>query len=74
MEAVDLELPGVDEPSAVAGEGGRPRVTCRLCGRPLHGREARLWGLGPDCRAKLALRQAPRPPERPVEQDPLPGV
>ncbi|GAB2874651.1 DUF6011 domain-containing protein [Streptomyces mayteni] len=63
-----LEFPGEDDRA-----DGRPRVTCRLCGRPLHDREARLWGLGPDCRAKLALRQAPRPPERPVEQDPLPG-
>lgn len=71
MDVVDLELPGVAEPPSA---DGRPRVACRLCGRPLHDREARLWGLGPDCRAKLALRTAPRPPEHPVEQDPLPGV
>ncbi|KAB8160206.1 hypothetical protein FH609_014610 [Streptomyces sp. 3MP-14] len=55
-------------------ERRRPPVHCRLCGRPLRDREARTWGLGPECRAKLALRAAPRPPEHPVEQDPLPGV
>jgi hypothetical protein len=64
-----LALPGE------APDGDRPRVVvCRLCGRPLRDREARLWGLGPECRAKLALRTAPRPPGHPVEQDPLPGT
>ncbi|WP_062216367.1 DUF6011 domain-containing protein [Streptomyces sp. NBRC 109706] len=55
-------------------ERRRPPVHCRLCGRPLRDREARTWGLGPECRAKLALRTAPPPPERPVDQDPLPGL
>ncbi len=53
---------------------GRRRVTCRLCGRPLTGREARLWGLGDGCRAKLAERGAPRPPRAEVDQDMLPGL
>ncbi|WP_435837662.1 DUF6011 domain-containing protein [Streptantibioticus parmotrematis] len=53
---------------------GRRRVTCRVCGRPLHGRQARLWGLGDDCRAKLAQRAAPRPPVHEADQDPLPGL
>ncbi|PWI44549.1 DUF6011 domain-containing protein [Streptomyces sp. ICBB 8177] len=53
---------------------GRRRVTCRVCGRPLHGRQARLWGLGDDCRAKLAQRTAPRPPAHEADQDPLPGL
>ncbi|GAA1877841.1 DUF6011 domain-containing protein [Streptantibioticus ferralitis] len=54
-------------------EEGR-RVTCRLCGRPLTGREARLWGLGDGCRAKLAERSAPRPARGDVDQDALPGL
>ncbi|MEU5024701.1 MULTISPECIES: DUF6011 domain-containing protein [Streptomyces] len=63
-------LPGlVEEPSAP-----RRRVTCRMCGRPLRGREARLWGLGDECRAKLAVRSAPRPPAHDVEQETLPGI
>ncbi|MFI1336000.1 DUF6011 domain-containing protein [Streptomyces sp. NPDC020845] len=65
-----ITLPGlVEEPSAP-----RRRVTCRMCGRPLRGREARLWGLGDECRAKLAVRSAPRPPARDVEQEMLPGI
>ncbi|MEU1663607.1 DUF6011 domain-containing protein [Streptomyces sparsogenes] len=62
-------LPGLDQPAA-----GRPRVTCRMCGRPLRGREARMWGLGEDCRDKLAVRTAPRPAASEVEQETLPGV
>ena len=70
MAATDpAPLPGFDEPAA-----GRSRVTCRMCGRPLRGREARMWGLGEDCRAKLAMRAAPRPPAHEVEQDTLPGA
>ncbi|MCQ4084514.1 DUF6011 domain-containing protein [Streptomyces sp. RB6PN25] len=53
---------------------GRRRVTCALCGRPLTGREARLWGLGDGCRAKLAERTAPQPGRFDVEQDTIPGV
>lgn len=60
-------LPGFDEPVA-----GRSRVSCRMRGRPLRGREARMWGLGEDCRAKLAMRTAPKPPTHEVEQDTLP--
>jgi hypothetical protein len=53
---------------------GPRRVYCRLCGRPLRGREARLWGLGDDCRAKLQERSAPKPGRHEVEQETLPGV
>ncbi|MEV1006662.1 DUF6011 domain-containing protein [Streptomyces sp. NPDC049881] len=65
-----------DEPALLPlPDGGRrPPVTCRLCGRRLYGREARMWGLGPECRAKLAVRVAPLPPEHPVEQETLPGT
>lgn len=52
----------------------RRRVTCRMCGRPLRDREARMWGLGPECRGKLDPRIAPTPPAHEVEQDPLPGL
>lgn len=31
-----------------------------------------MWGLGEDCRAKLAMRTAPKPPTHEVEQDTLP--
>ncbi|MEU1787074.1 DUF6011 domain-containing protein [Streptomyces sparsogenes] len=61
-------LPGFDEPAA-----GRSRITCRMCGRPLRGSKARMWGLGEDCRGKLEMRSAPRPPEHEVEQETLPG-
>ncbi|UNZ22188.1 hypothetical protein HC362_29410 [Streptomyces sp. 891-h] len=60
-------LPG-SEP--VAGR----RVLCRMCGQPLRDRASRLWGLGPDCRHKLALRTAPTPPPQEVDQDALPGL
>jgi hypothetical protein len=64
-------LPGVPP----AGEGEpRRRVECAVCGRPLRDATARLWGLGEGCRAKLALRAAPRPPDPGVDQDPLPGL
>ena len=53
--------------------GGR-RVLCRMCGQPLRDRASRVWGLGPDCRHKLALRTAPAPPLGEVAQDPLPGL
>lgn len=59
-------LPGLDEPLA-----GRRRVTCRVCGRPLVGRLARLWGLGDDCRAKLQGRVGPGLGGFEVEQDGL---
>jgi hypothetical protein len=65
-------------PPLPLAEGDEPeewrRVNCRVCGRPLTGREARLWGLGDGCRAKLAERGAPRPPRTEVEQDMLPGL
>ncbi|MDG9706450.1 DUF6011 domain-containing protein [Streptomyces sp. DH37] len=63
-------LPGAPEPS---GED-RPRVTCRMCGRPLRDRQARLWGLGVECREKLAVRSAPVPRHWEVEQEALPGM
>lgn len=50
------------------------RVLCRMCGQPLRDRASRMWGLGPDCRHKLALRSAPVPPLHEVDQDTLPGV
>ncbi|MBO8195966.1 hypothetical protein ITI46_30610 [Streptomyces oryzae] len=50
------------------------RVLCRMCGQPLRDRASRLWGLGPDCRHKLAVRTAPTPPQREVDQDTLPGL
>ncbi|MEU7240285.1 DUF6011 domain-containing protein [Streptomyces sparsogenes] len=62
-------LPGLDAPAA-----GRSRITCRMCGRPLRGREARMWGLGEGCRDKLRVRTAPLPPEHQVEQETLPGA
>ncbi|MGY1453865.1 DUF6011 domain-containing protein [Streptomyces sp. SS8] len=64
-------LPGSPEPP---GEGGRPRVTCRMCGRPLRDRQARLWGLGVECREKLAVRTAPVPGRWEVAQEALPGL
>ncbi|CAM2964620.1 DUF6011 domain-containing protein [Streptomyces albus] len=66
-EAESAVLPGGE---ATPGR----RVLCRMCGQPLRDRASRLWGLGPDCRHKLALRTAPPPPVRDVEQDPLPGL
>lgn len=65
--APESELPG-SEP--VTGR----RVLCRMCGQPLRDRASRIWGLGPDCRGKLALRTAPAPPRDEVPQDPLPGM
>lgn len=70
LTAPSAALPGLGEEPLAA----RRRVTCRMCGRPLRGREARLWGLGDECRAKLAMRGAPKPPAHDVEQDTLPGV
>ncbi len=63
-------------PDLALDEGAerRPRVTCRLCGRPLRGREARMRGLGDGCRDKLMERAAPRPPAHEVDQDALPGL
>ncbi|MBO8188569.1 hypothetical protein JW592_24310 [Streptomyces sp. DW4-2] len=65
-----------DEPTVLPGSepvSGR-RVLCRMCGQPLRDRASRLWGLGPDCRHKLALRTAPAPPSQEVDQDALPGL
>ncbi|NSC20405.1 hypothetical protein FM076_03900 [Streptomyces albus subsp. chlorinus] len=56
------------------GRAARGRVVCRMCGQPLRDRASRLWGLGPDCRHKLAVRTAPVPPAHEVEQDTLPGL
>lgn len=53
---------------------GQSAVRCRMCGRPLTDPAARRWGLGDDCRAKLAERSAPRPGGFVVEQEALPGV
>ncbi|GAA3477807.1 MULTISPECIES: DUF6011 domain-containing protein [Streptomyces] len=66
----DIEAPA--EPDRATGR--RP-VRCRLCGRPLTGRESRRTGLGPACDAKLHPA-APdiRTRRHEVEQDPLPGT
>jgi len=60
-------------PGAEPAPGTR-HVTCRGCGQPLRDRVSRMWGLGPDCRAKYALRTAPAPPAHEVDQEPLPGL
>lgn len=70
MTADPAPLPGLDDEPVE----GRSRVTCRMCGRPLRGRQARMWGLGEDCREELRIRTAPQPAEREVEQETLPGV
>jgi len=51
-----------------------PAVRCRMCGHLLHDRASRLWGLGPDCRARLRLRTARDPGVFEVEQDTIPGT
>ncbi|MDK1474296.1 DUF6011 domain-containing protein [Streptomyces sp. 549] len=61
-------------PDTAGEDDGPPGVQCRLCGRPLHGHDARRWGMGKGCRRKLRLRAAPRPPAFDVEQDTLPGL
>lgn len=66
-----------DDPLTLPGSGQAPgnrHVTCRACGQPLRDRVSRMWGLGPDCRAKYALRTAPAPPAHEVAQDTLPGL
>ncbi|WP_344322691.1 DUF6011 domain-containing protein [Streptomyces macrosporus] len=63
-------LPDAPEPPPE----GRPPVLCRMCGRPLRDRQARLWGLGPECREKLAVRSAPRTAGWDVAQETLPGL
>lgn len=65
-------LPGLATTAELAA--GRRVVRCGMCGRPLTGREARLRGLGEDCRHKLGERTAPGPGRFDVEQDTLPGV
>lgn len=75
MPADPLPLPGLLLPldtEPPPAEGLR-RVLCSVCGAPLTGREARWWGMGRDCRAKLGLRTGPRPPEQDCEQDGLFG-
>lgn len=72
-------LPGPGEGTGTLGDtgdlsAGHGTVRCRVCGRPLRGRQARRLGVGEDCRAKLGERTAPRPPARPVDQDTLPGL
>ncbi|MFD1828447.1 DUF6011 domain-containing protein [Streptomyces desertarenae] len=70
-EPSPLPLPGSPGPS---GQEARRRVLCRMCGRPLRGRRARLWGLGDECREKLAMRSAPVRGGWEVEQEALPGM
>ena len=62
-------LPGLDE-ELVAG---RRVVRCRVCGRPLEGRGARMLGVGGDCAAKFGMRTAPGVGRFEVEQDGLFG-
>ena len=72
--ALPLAVPEQPEPPDGEAAPGPPRITCRLCGRPLTGQEARRRGIGEGCRAKLRERTAPRPPAHEVEQEPLPGL
>jgi hypothetical protein len=62
---IQQELPEIPQ--------GLRRVLCSVCGAPLTGREARWWGMGRDCRAKLGLRTGPRQDGHEVEQDGLFG-
>ncbi|UNS95709.1 DUF6011 domain-containing protein [Streptomyces tubbatahanensis] len=75
-QAEAAPLPGsepVEEPEGTQGNSPRS-VLCRMCGQPLRDRASRLWGLGPACRHKLAVRTAPVPPAHEVAQDTLPGL
>ena len=64
-----------EQPTLPDSEPVRPGPAhCRVCGHPLRDRVSRIWGLGPDCRDRLRLRLAPRPPDVEIEQDPLPGT
>ncbi|MFI0862337.1 DUF6011 domain-containing protein [Streptomyces smyrnaeus] len=69
-ERVDAEAAPLPGSEPVSGR----RVLCRMCGQPLRDRASRLWGLGPDCRRKLAVRSAPAPARHEVDQDALPGL
>ncbi|GAA2620447.1 DUF6011 domain-containing protein [Streptomyces axinellae] len=76
VDRVDQDSEGVPQAPALPDSepvAGR-RVLCRMCGQPLRDRASRIWGLGPDCRHKLAVRTAPTPPVTEVEQDTLPGL
>ncbi|WP_147266718.1 DUF6011 domain-containing protein [Streptomyces diacarni] len=69
-------LPGsepVEESESTQGNSPK-NVVCRMCGQPLRDRASRLWGLGPACRHKLAVRTAPVPPAHEVAQETLPGL
>jgi Family of unknown function (DUF6011) len=69
----DAPLPGLATDAELAA--GRAVVRCGMCGRPLKGREARLWGLGEGCRHKLGGDVIVRRPGRfDVEQDAIPGA
>ncbi|MDJ1135625.1 DUF6011 domain-containing protein [Streptomyces iconiensis] len=71
MEAEEEQGQALPGSEPVAGR----RVLCRMCGQPLRDRASRIWGLGPDCRHKLALRTAPaRTGQDEVPQDTLPGI
>lgn len=70
MTADPLPLPLGD---AAEPRGLRP-VRCRVCGRLLSGRVARLRGVGEECWAKLGGRMVPRPGGFVVEQEELPGM
>ncbi|WP_369203333.1 DUF6011 domain-containing protein [Streptomyces sp. PU-14G] len=76
QRAEEALLPGsepVEEPGSNPAAGPK-NVLCRMCGQPLRDRDSRLWGLGPACRHKLAVRTAPVPPAQEVAQDALPGL
>lgn len=65
-------LPGLATEDEIDA-AGRTLVRCGMCGRPLHGRTARLRGLGEGCRHKLQSDPIVRRPGRfEVEQDTLP--
>jgi hypothetical protein len=72
MPADPTPLPGLFPVASTESPAeGRRRVLCSVCNAPLSGREARLWGMGRDCRAKLGLRTGPRQDGHEVEQDGL---
>jgi Family of unknown function (DUF6011) len=72
MTAHPVPLPGLATMAELAA--GRAVVECEECHRPLTAREARLWGLGRDCRRQRGERTAPGVGRFDVEQEALPGA
>lgn len=72
MTARPAPLPGLATDAELAA--GLRVVECADCGRPLVGREARMWGRGRDCRHKLGQRDVRGPGRFEVEQEGLFGA